>query len=126
MPQIFKDHKEPYFRQLESRLLKDICQSDENFVLATGGGTPCFFDNMKVMNETGITIFLDVSAMEIAHRIVLSKGEERPLLKSNGIDGLKDQIEFLRSQRITFYKQAKKIYAGNDITVDKIFKDLKS
>ncbi len=123
--QIFKDKKEDYFRKIESQLLKAWCSSDYPFVMATGGGSPCFFDNMQAMNEAGITIFLDVPTMEIAQRIISSKGEERPLLKSNGIDGLKDQIEFLRSQRITFYKQAKKIFSGKEITVDKIYRYLK-
>jgi shikimate kinase len=92
--------------------------------MATGGGAPCFFDNIKSMNETGVTIFLDVPTMEIARRVASSKGEERPLLKSNGIDGLKDQIEFLRSQRINFYKQAQKIFIGERITATEIARDL--
>jgi shikimate kinase len=123
--QIFKDKKEDYFRKVESQLLKAWCASDFSFVMATGGGAPCFFDNIKAMNESGITIFLDVATMEITKRIISSKGEERPLLKSNGIDGLKDQIEFLRSQRISFYKQAQKIFSGERISAREILKELK-
>jgi shikimate kinase len=122
--QIFKEKKEDYFRKIESQLLKDWCASDFDFVMATGGGAPCFFDNMKHMNEAGVTIFLDVPTMEIARRVANSKGEERPLLKSNGIDGLKDQIEFLRSNRINVYKQAQKIFTGERITATEIAKDL--
>jgi shikimate kinase len=124
IPQIFKEKKEDYFRKIESQLLKAWCNSDFDFVMATGGGAPCFFDNIKCMNETGVTIFLDVSTMEIARRVASSKGEERPLLKANGIDGLKDQIEFLRSNRINFYKQAQKIFTGEGITATEIAKDL--
>ncbi|MFM9837599.1 MAG: shikimate kinase [Cyclobacteriaceae bacterium] len=124
IPQIFKDKKEDYFRKIESQLLKAWCASDFSFVMATGGGAPCFFDNIKLMNQAGTTIFLDVPTMEIAKRIVSSKGEERPLLKSNGIDGLKDQIEFLRSQRIDFYKQAKMTFAGEQISASEINKML--
>ena len=125
IPEIFKNKKETYFRKVESQLLKAWCASDFSFVMATGGGAPCFFDNMKKMNESGITIFLDVPTMEIAKRIVASKGEERPLLKASGIDGLKDQIEFLRSQRIGFYKQAQMIFVGEQLSAKKILKDLK-
>jgi shikimate kinase len=124
IPQIFKDKKEDYFRKIESQLLKAWCASDFSFVMATGGGAPCFFDNIKMMNEAGVTIFLDVPTMEIAKRIISSKGVERPLLKSNGIDGLKDQIEFLRSQRINFYKQAQKIFSGEQISAKEILKGL--
>jgi shikimate kinase len=123
IPQIFKAKKEEYFRKIESQLLKAWCTSDFSFVMATGGGAPCFFDNIKAMNESGITIFLDVPTMEIAKRIISSKGEERPLLKSNGIDGLKDQIEFLRSQRIGFYKQAKFILTGELINAKMILQN---
>jgi shikimate kinase len=76
------------------------------------------------MNQSGTTIFLDVPTMEIARRIVLSKGEERPLLKSNGIDGLKDQIEFLRSQRLSFYSQASITIRGDQIDSNKIIKEI--
>jgi shikimate kinase len=124
IPQIFKDRKEPYFRKIEAHLLKSLCQSDSSFVMATGGGAPCFFENMATMNQSGTTIFLDVPTMEIARRIVLSKGEERPLLKSNGIDGLKDQIEFLRSQRLSFYSQASLIIRGDQIDPNKIIKEI--
>lgn len=124
IPQIFKDRKEPYFRKIEAHLLKSLCQSDSSFVMATGGGVPCFFENMATMNQSGTTIFLDVPTMEIARRIVLSKGEERPLLKSNGIDGLKDQIEFLRSQRLSFYNQASLTIRGDQIDPNKIIKEI--
>ncbi|MCA4894695.1 MAG: shikimate kinase [Cytophagales bacterium] len=124
IPQIFKEKKEPYFRKIEAHLLKSLCQSDSSFVMATGGGAPCFFENMANMNQSGTTIFLDVPTMEIARRIVLLKGEERPLLKSNGIDGLKDQIEFLRSQRLSFYKQASITIRGDQIDSNKIIKEI--
>jgi shikimate kinase len=124
IPQIFKEKKEPYFRKIEAHLLKSLCQSDSSFVMATGGGAPCFFENMANMNQSGTTIFLDVPTMEIARRIVLSKGEERPLLKSNGIDGLKDQIEFLRSQRLSFYSQASITIRGDQIDSYKIIEKI--
>lgn len=124
IPQIFKDKKESYFRKVESELLKAWCTSDFSFVMATGGGAPCFFDNIKAMNEAGITIFLDVPTLEIGKRIISSNGEERPLLKASGIDGLKDQIEFLRTQRISFYKQAKMTFVGELISAEEILKEL--
>jgi shikimate kinase len=124
IPQIFKDKKENYFRKIESQILKSWTQSDSSFVMATGGGAPCFFDNMEQMNLSGMTVFLDVPTMEIARRIILSNGEKRPLVKSNGIDGLKDQIEFLRSQRLSFYKQASISIRGDQIDSNKIIEKI--
>jgi shikimate kinase len=113
--QIFEKRKENYFREVESTTLKKICSSSESFVMSTGGGAPCFHDNMRLMNNSGTTIFLDVSAKEIANRLEKTNLTERPMFAKLSLEQLKDKIEFLRSQRITFYKQAQFVFDGNDI-----------
>jgi shikimate kinase len=113
--EVFKQSGENYFRQIESDLLKKWAASFTDFLMATGGGAPCFFDNLKVMSQAGLTFFLDVPAMEIAHRIAASKKQDRPLFNSMDFDVLKDQIETLRSRRISFYKQAQHTLVGGDI-----------
>ncbi|NOS93469.1 MAG: shikimate kinase [Cyclobacteriaceae bacterium] len=115
IPEIFKQSGENYFRQLESELLKKWAASSTDFLMATGGGAPCFFDNVELMNRAGITFFLDVPAMEIAQRISASTKQERPLFNSMDFDVLKDQIETLRSRRISFYKQAQQTLSGRGI-----------
>lgn len=120
---IFKIHGEDRFRQMESRLLKGFEGMPGEFVVATGGGAPVFFDNMKWMNEHGTTIFLDVPAREIARRISSSK-TERPLFANLEPDELKDQIEFMRSQRISFYKQASLCINGTAIRVEEVIEML--
>ena len=118
--EIFASKKEVYFRELESRLLKDFSTSSESFVMSTGGGAPSSHNNMKIMNETGITIFLDVPASEIARRLEMTNLTERPLFNKLSNEQLKDKIEFLRSQRISFYKQAKFSFEGTSVSVDEI------
>ena len=54
---IFAEKGEDFFREIEHRILQEVAQF-ENTVIATGGGTPCFFDNMDLMNRTGITVYL--------------------------------------------------------------------
>lgn len=103
---IFKKYGESFFRKEESEQLHKLGSMPEDFVMATGGGVPVFFDNMKFMNQHGRTIFLDVPAREISQRILNTKSGERPLLANTHPEELKDQIEFLRSQRISFYQQA--------------------
>lgn len=115
IPEIFKQAGENYFRQIESDLLKKWAESTTDFLMATGGGAPCFFDNIHVMNQHGLTFFLDVPAMEIANRISASKKQDRPLFNSMDFDVLKDQIETLRSHRISFYKQAQQTLSGRSI-----------
>ncbi|MBK5278683.1 MAG: shikimate kinase [Bacteroidia bacterium] len=109
---IFKEMKEGYFRQRESQVLKNWCLSSYSFVMATGGGAPCFFDNMEQINHAGKSIFLDVLASEIARRIMNSHISERPLFATDNAESLKDRIEFMRSQRIHFYKQASITVSG--------------
>jgi shikimate kinase len=118
--QIFEKRKENYFREVESRILKKFCSSTENFIMSTGGGSPCFYDNMKQMNDSGKTIFLDVPAKEIANRLEKTNLTERPLFSKLSLEQLKDKIEFLRSQRINFYKQANFVFEGKEISIEKI------
>jgi shikimate kinase len=118
--EIFKLRGENSFRNIESALLKRISHERSEFVMAAGGGTPVFFNNMEIMNKEGQTFFLDVPAREIANRILKSNKEERPLLAGLAPDELKDQIEFLRSQRINFYNQAKHKISANAIFVEDV------
>ena len=121
---IFKEMKEGYFRQLESRALKKWCQSPDSFVMATGGGAPCFFDNIEQINKAGKSIFLDVPAREIAKRIMNSHISERPLFSTDDLESLKDRVEFMRSQRINFYKQAHITIAGERIEIKELMEKL--
>jgi shikimate kinase len=118
--EIFKHRGENIFRRIESHLLTKISGEYEQFVMATGGGAPVFFDNMEAMNKLGQTIFLDVPAREIANRISKSNKEERPLLAKLAPEELKDQIEFLRSQRIRFYNQAMHIISADTILIEDV------
>ncbi|MEI9917271.1 MAG: shikimate kinase [Bacteroidota bacterium] len=123
--EIFAEKKEEYFRKLESSELKRWCESPEEFVMATGGGAPCFFDNLEVINRSGKSIFLDVPASEIVKRMSLGPIEKRPLLAAGGKDGLKDSIEFLRSNRLSYYRQAAITLSGIDISVEEMTDALK-
>jgi shikimate kinase len=115
--EIFAEKKEDYFRKVESAELKRWCDSADDFVMATGGGAPCFFDNLEVINRSGKSIFLDVPASEIVRRMSLGPIEKRPLLAAGGKDGLKDSIEFLRSNRLSYYRQAAITLSGSEISV---------
>ncbi len=86
IPEIFEKSGENHFRELEKKLLKKVIQEKNQFILAAGGGTPCFFDNMDIMNDNGVTIFINTSIEEIQERL---KGDEtRPLMKNNSLEEL--------------------------------------
>lgn len=126
IPTLFKSKKEDYFRQVESALLVQWCGREGDFVMATGGGAPVFFDNLSLMNKSGITIFLDVPASEIARRVATSGRNDRPLLAKADAEAMKDQVEFMRSQRIRHYQQATHVVQGKAIKADDIIQLIKT
>ncbi|MBN8826110.1 MULTISPECIES: shikimate kinase [unclassified Spirosoma] len=75
---IFAQSGEAYFREVERRVLRTI-QPGSSKVVSTGGGMPCFHDNMAYINATGISIFLDVPIAILVNRIMAHAQEDRPL-----------------------------------------------
>jgi shikimate kinase len=124
--EIFRKRKEEYFRKSESTELERWCQSTREFVMATGGGAPVFFDNIGKINGAGKSVFLDVSAREIANRILLTPLEERPLFANANKESLKDQIEFMRSQRLQFYNKAHLTITGDSISVAEMIEKIRT
>jgi shikimate kinase len=122
--EIFNEKNESYFRVLETNELATWCESDKSFIMATGGGAPCFHGNMEMINKAGTTVFLDIPASEIARRIEKTNVQERPLLAARGVDGLKDSIELMRTNRLSTYQKAHFTFGPND-TADRIVAALK-
>jgi shikimate kinase len=111
--EIFELKGEDHFRKIESELLKDISIANDNFVLATGGGAPCFYDNMDFMNEQGHTVFIDTPIDTLLERLSLSGINKRPLIKKMGEDNLLEGLTEKLNYRLPFYKKAKKIFKYN-------------
>ena len=116
--EIFRENGEPYFRSLEAKLLKDWCDAQEGFVLSTGGGAPCYGDNMDHINKAGISIFLDVLIPTITDRIRKDGFFERPLLASLPIEELNTKIALLRETRLPFYQRAHYSFSGDSLTAE--------
>ena len=98
----------PYFRTIESETLRLI--PSNNKVIATGGGTPCHFDNLEWMKRRGRVIFLDVDEGVLFSRLKTTDLEERPLLKDLDEEGLKKFIYDKLQERLPIYKQADIIF----------------
>lgn len=104
VPQIFAEEGEAEFRKKENKALKELSEFT-GVVIATGGGAPCFFDNMDLMNRTGKTIFLNIDPKILASRLMESK-TERPLIKGKSKDELVDFIDETLKKRNEFYTRA--------------------
>lgn len=120
--EIFAEDGEDYFRKTESTVLKWFDQK-KTYVLATGGGAPCFFDNMAWMNQQGITIWLDEPLPVIAARLASEK-DHRPLIAKLSDSELIDFLEKQRESRLSFYSAAQIHLKDNPITTDSFKKAL--
>lgn len=113
---IFKSG-ESAFRKIETETLKKVIEQNTKFILATGGGAPCFNDNLNTMKRSGTVIFLHVPATEIINRIS-KQSINRPLLKGD----LAERIFSLHEQRVNVYKQAQFVLEGNNIQASDIIR----
>lgn len=111
---IFEMKGEKYFRKLEAEVLRG-CAGLQNTIVACGGGTPCFFDNMQWMNEHGTTIYLKTTSPEILERVLVEQ-DKRPLLKKMNRAELLFFIEQKLKERTPFYMSAKQILSSESLT----------
>jgi shikimate kinase len=103
--ELFATHGEQKFRELEHQYLKDT-EKIKNGIIATGGGTPCFFNNMELINSLGKSIFLDVSPFEIAHRLSETGIAKRPMLKGKTREDICLTLEHIRNIRLPYYSKS--------------------
>ena len=118
IPQIFAEEGEAEFRKKERKALEELSEFT-NIVIATGGGAPCFFDNIDLMNNSGKTIYLNIDPKILAFRLMKSK-TERPLIKGKSKDELIDFINETLKKRNEFYSQAKYQITRPDIKMDEL------
>ena len=124
----FRTHGEASFRSLERGTLERLCatirgvhgeealEKRDRFpflaVVATGGGTPCFGDNMDWMNRNGLTLWLD-TPLDVLNRRLVVGAENRPLLKGLDAQGIEEAIASLMDARRPFYGKARVRWTGD-------------
>lgn len=106
--QIFAEKGEAAFREIERKMLHEVAEF-EDILISTGGGAPCFFDNIDFMNDRGTTIYLKVSVEELAKRLELCK-HTRPVLKGRSGKELRDFISDSLEKRDPYYMRANMIF----------------
>jgi shikimate kinase len=112
--EIFAEEGEEYFRKTEAKVLRWFGEK-KTFVLATGGGTPCFSNNMEWMNSQGITIWIDEPVEVLAGRLKPGK-EHRPLIKDLSDDQLQQFLINKLAERNSFYQQSTYHLQGDAIS----------
>jgi shikimate kinase len=112
---IIKEKGEGYFREIEAHTLKHLPLTKK--IIATGGGTPCYFDNIQWMKSKGTVVFVDMEEGMLFSRLKSTNIEYRPLLKDLDDDGLKAFIHEKLQERLPYYLQADLTISGKDISV---------
>jgi shikimate kinase len=105
--EIFKTEGEEYFRNLESFYLRKLIDNYESVMLSTGGGTPCFNENLDLMNQKGLTLYLDQPIDKIAERIWGQEKNKRPLFSHcQKQSDIFNTLQALNNKRSKYYQKA--------------------
>ena len=107
----FEKHGEEKFREEEHNTLTQLIK-EENVIISTGGGTPCFYNNMELMNKSGLTIYLSLTPPVLAKRLKTTNLTSRPLLAKLNHAELEQYIRGNIEVRQEFYNKAKVIVTG--------------
>ncbi|MBI1343647.1 MAG: shikimate kinase [Terrimonas sp.] len=102
---IFEEKGEEYFRMAEKEALHIITESHDAFVMATGGGTPCYFNNIEYMKKSGTTVWINTPHETLFNRLIREK-EERPLLNRLSDEQLRSFIIKKYADRKIYYEQS--------------------
>lgn len=121
IPEIFAEKGEDYFRQVESALLHEWAASSKDFIMSTGGGAPCNYNGIDAINNSGVSLFLDVPIDQLVKRV--QQKSNRPLLNAESPEALKERLEKIFSVRKSIYQKAH--HTLQHATVDSILEKLR-
>jgi shikimate kinase len=114
----FEKYDEQVFRKIEHTLLHETMKMD-NVVISTGGGTPCFFNNMELIRQAGISIYLCWTIPALVSRLKKVK-RKRPLLKDVPATELEGRVTIQLTQREFYYNQADLIVKGEEFNMESL------
>jgi shikimate kinase len=122
--ELFTLKGEIYFRRIEHEIFKEITENEENLIISTGGGTPCYANNHKLLNgKNCISIYLIASLSVILERLISEK-KTRPLVAGQSDEELKEFVAKHLFERSYFYNQATFKVNIDDKTPDLIVQEI--
>jgi shikimate kinase len=121
--QLFAEQGEEAFRKVEKETLHILTESHPTFVMATGGGTACYYNNIDYMKKRGTTVWLNCSIGCLFSRLVKER-EKRPLIKHLDDDQLRAYISRKFSDRKIFYQQAAVILNEETVSLENLMQKI--
>lgn len=116
---IFSKYGEIYFRKKEGEYLKEVLNLNEDCIISLGGGTPCYGNNMELIEGNSISFYLKASIVTIFERLK-TETSQRPLVATIGLDQLQEYIAKHLFERNVFYEKANFTIIVNDKTIEEI------
>ena len=120
--EFFQKYDEKSFRKIEHDTLL-LTFKLSHAVIATGGGTPCFFNNTELINQNGISVYIEMSNLSLFHRLSNSK-RPRPLVQSKSNEELKQFIKAHLEERLPFYSKAHFTIKGENLDMDSLIEKI--
>jgi shikimate kinase len=121
--EIFASKGEEYFRMVEKDTLHIITESRDSMIMACGGGTPCYFNNIDYMNRMGTTVWLDTPIPVLLERLIKERAK-RPLLKDLSDEQVNAFIVKKFSDRKIYYEQASVIIDESPVQLEKLIEKI--
>lgn len=103
--ELFKELGEIRFRKIEREVLMDVLNKKSDFVLAVGGGTPVYYNNINLINEQTISIYLRSNPKFLAERLIHEKSN-RPMIAHLADDDLLEFVAKHLFERRNFYEES--------------------
>lgn len=116
---IFANKGQSEFRAMEHNTLKKVVDLKQNLVVACGGGTPCYYNNIELMNNNGTSIYIKMSADTLVNRLINAKSH-RPLIDGKTHEELKQYITEHLEKREDIYHKAQYTIKGKDLNTDEL------
>ncbi|ADV49823.1 shikimate kinase [Cellulophaga sp. E16_2] len=121
---IFKERGELYFRKMEHTYVQELMEEKKSFILSTGGGTPCYADNLGlIQTHTKHDFYLKLTIPNLVKRLIIGK-ESRPLVQNIAETDLPEFIGKHLFERNNFYMQANTITVCDDKTPEEIVAEI--
>ena len=115
---IFELQGETEFRKIEKESLLEISRL-ENKIISLGGGTPCFLNNMKIINNSGLSVYLKMPIGMLVSRLINAK-IQRPLIKDKNREELHNFIEKQLKEREEFYSMSSITFNAISVNIDEL------
>ncbi len=118
IPEIFSLEGEDFFRKQEHEVLKKVLSLNKNAIIATGGGLPCFFNNMDLIKRNSTSIYIKTPVEILAHRVFTSK-TKRPLTDNLSEIEIINKTKQMLTNREPYYLMADFVYdnSNNDVEI---------